>query len=246
MAIRKVRGIIVRRREATESSLILSVFSDKAGKLNLLAKGALRKKSPFKGRVELFSLCHLTHYENPRRGLNILSESDLIDPLVELRSSLPFFMTACYLVELVDMGTGLEQESPGLFNLLKEALSRISSFPDPRALKRKFELSFIELLGYHLHLGSCASCRTGGRAFRRFSARAGGVICDRCAGESGGVIKVSCSALAAIRYLQNGSLNSAARLRLSPGQSKEVEAILRSMILFYLDRRPKSLLVGVE
>jgi DNA repair protein RecO (recombination protein O) len=245
MAIRKVRGIILHRREITESSLILSVFSDRAGKLNLLARGALRRKSAFKGRVELFSLCHLTYYESLRRGLNILSESDVIQALAGLRENLTFFSTACYLIELVDMGTGLEERSEEIFYLLSDTLGRVASFPDIRVLKRYFELHLLGYLGYRLQIESCAMCRARRESLRRFSASAGGMICEKCSGRLRDALAVSPSTRAALRYLLDNSPPSAASLRFNERQAKEMEAILRSAILYYLERWPRSALVGI-
>jgi DNA repair protein RecO (recombination protein O) len=237
--IRTLQGFVIRRREITESSLVIAAFTDRAGKLALLAKGALRPKSPFLGRIELFTRAHLTYYENPRRGLNVLSECDVIDPHAGLRSSVPDFLLACSLAELVDMGTGIASRARGVFELLAETLAAIPTFPDRELLKRRFELRLLSLLGYSLQLSSCVSCRRGGQALRLFSAEAGGMVCDTCGPRNRGVVAVSAGTSALLKFLGNNPLRSAIGVTPDSVQAAEAREILRRAVLFYLERQPK-------
>lgn len=239
--IRTVQGIILHRREVTESSLILTVFSDGAGKLDLLAKGARRSTSRFLGHLELFSRCHLTYYENPRRGTNILSECEVIDPLLHLRSNFSSFVTACYFAELVEMGTGLASSARAVFDLLRGALSHLASLPAPALLERYFELHLLSLLGYALQMSVCVCCRKKERRPRFFSARAGGMVCDACRGRHSGALPISPGTLSTMRYLKATPIQSLARIALTAHQSSEMEGILRRAIIFYLECEPHSL-----
>ncbi|MCX6338677.1 MAG: DNA repair protein RecO [Candidatus Aureabacteria bacterium] len=239
--IRTVQGIILHRREVTESSLILTVFSDVAGKLDLLAKGARRSTSRFLGHLELFSLCSLTYYENLRRGINILSECDVIDPLLHLRADFSAFMAACYFAELVGMGTGLASSARTVFDLLKGAFSHLASLPDPSLLERYFELHLLSLLGYSLQVSVCVCCRKKERRPRFFSARAGGMVCDDCRGRHPGAMPISQGTLSTMRYLKARPIRSLPRVALTAQQSSELEEILRRAIVFYLEREPRSL-----
>ncbi len=239
--IRTVQGIILRRREATESSLILTVFSDRAGKLDLLAKGARRSKSHFLGRLELFSLCHLTYYDNPRRGLNILSECELIDPFLHLRSDYSSFVTACYFAALVETGTGLASKARAVFDLLKGAFRHLASLPQPAAAERYFELHLLSLLGYDLQMHVCVCCRKKDLRLRFFSARAGGMVCDGCRGAHPGALPVSPGTLSTLRYLKAAPIRSLTRIALTAQQLSEMEKLLRRAIVFHLECEPHSL-----
>lgn len=244
--IRSAHAIILRRREATESSLILTVFSDRAGKLDLLAKGARRKKSPLLGHLELFSLCHLTYYDNPRRGFNILSDCEVIDPLLHLRSAYAPFVTACHFAELVEAGTGLASHSRPVFDLLKEALRRLADPPAARLLERYFEIQLLSLLGYSLQMGACVCCRRQERRPNRFSARAGGSVCDACRGKYPDAIPVSQGTLSTMRYIKTTPIRSLARVALTARQSSEMEKVLRRAIAFYLECEPRALRANVK
>lgn len=244
--IRTVRAFILHRREVTESSLILTVFSDRSGKLALIAKGALREKSPFRGRLELFSLASITYYENRRRGLNILSDCAVIDPHAALRSSFHSFMAACFLAELVDMGTGIGAPSEGVYELLAESFSALPSFPDTEILKRRFELRLLSLLGYGLRLDSCLGCRRTDRPLHYFSDAAGGMLCNACSGRYRSVIGISAGTLAAFRYLAGNPIRATLRVKLDQTQASEAKEMLRRAILFYLERQPRTPFVAAQ
>jgi len=243
--IRTVHAIILRRREATESSLILTVFSDSAGKLDLLAKGARRKKSPFLGHLELFSLCHVTYYDNPRRGINILSDCEVIDPLLHLRSDYSAFVTACHFAELVAAGTGLASHARPVFNLLKETLRLLADPSSPLPLERYFEIHLLSLLGYALQMDGCVCCRKEEKRSSCFSARAGGTVCHVCREKHPDAMLVSQGTLSTMRYLKATSVRSLARIALTAQQSAEMERILRRAIAFYLECEPRSLRANV-
>ncbi|MEJ2745095.1 MAG: DNA repair protein RecO [bacterium] len=239
--IRTAHAIILRRREATETSLILTVFSDRAGKLDLLAKGARRKKSPFLGHLELFSLCHITYYDNPRRGINILSECEVIDPLLHLRNDYPAFVTACHFAELVEAGTGLASHARPVFDLLKETLRRLADPPSPLPLERYFEIHLLSLLGYALQMSGCVCCRKEEKRSNRFSARAGGTVCDACRRKYSDAMLVSQGTLSTMRYLKAAPIRSLARVALTAQQSAEMGMMLRRAIAFYLECEPRAL-----
>ncbi|MDD5556903.1 MAG: DNA repair protein RecO [bacterium] len=238
--IRTVRGVVIRRREVTESSLILTAFTDRAGRLTLLAKGARRAKSPFRGRLELFSLCDLTYYEHTRRGLNILRECAVVDPHAEFRTDVGLFITAASFAELVDMGTWPSPRGRGIFMLLTESLDAAAACPAAELLRRRFEIRFLSLLGYSLRLDACAACGSGSAPLERFSAAAGGMVCAACEPKDGGAITVSQGTRAALRYLRAGPPESAGRIALNAAQAAEAREVLRRAISFYLERSPRT------
>lgn len=208
------------------------------GKLNLLAKGARRKKSPFLGRVELFTRCALTYYENSRRGLNILSECDLVSPFAGLRTSVERFTSACYFARLVDSATRSGQAVRGIFELLDGAFGALDSSPDASLLARYFELRLLSLLGYSLRLDACARCARNTLPLHFFSAGGGGMICRTCGAMVGGAVAVSPGTLALTRSLAAAPLELVARIAMGRAQSRELKEILHRALRYHLEFEP--------
>ncbi len=238
--IHSVRGIILHRREATESSLILTAFSDRAGRISLLAKGARRRKSPFLGRVELFTRCALTYYESPRRGLNVLSECEVLDAFAPLRGDFSRFSIACRMAELVEIGTGRAARSAAIYGLLGDALGAACGDADPALLLACFEARLLTLLGYALRLDACATCHGTTGARRVFSAAAGGMVCWRCAPRHADGFAVTPGAAAFLRRLRSTPPAGGFRVKPNPQQAAEASEMLRRAIVFYLESRPRA------
>jgi len=54
MSIERSRGVVLRIRPLTETSLIVHWLTADCGRLATVAKGARRAKSPFRGKLDLF------------------------------------------------------------------------------------------------------------------------------------------------------------------------------------------------
>ncbi|MCX6892658.1 MAG: recombination protein O N-terminal domain-containing protein, partial [Verrucomicrobia bacterium] len=52
--IETATGVVLRTRRLTETSLIIHWLTPGLGRLATVAKGALRPKSPFRGKLDLF------------------------------------------------------------------------------------------------------------------------------------------------------------------------------------------------
>ena len=67
-------AILLRRIKLTESSLIVTWFTEAQGKLKTVAKGARRPRSPFAGRLDLFYLAEITYSRSRQSELHGLRE----------------------------------------------------------------------------------------------------------------------------------------------------------------------------
>ena len=54
-----LNGILLRRIRYSDTSLILTWFTDLHGKVKSMAKGALKQNSAFAGKIDLFFHCDL-------------------------------------------------------------------------------------------------------------------------------------------------------------------------------------------
>ena len=67
-------AILLRRIKLTESSLIVTWFTEAHGKLKTVAKGARRPRSPFAGRRDLLYLAERTYSRSRQSELHGLRE----------------------------------------------------------------------------------------------------------------------------------------------------------------------------
>ena len=83
----KTEAILIDRMPYLETSLIVQWCAPGAGIFKTIAKGALRPKSPFSGRLDLFVSAEVRFVRGRTTDLHTLAEVQWIDPRLGLRQS---------------------------------------------------------------------------------------------------------------------------------------------------------------
>ena len=140
-------AILLRKTKLTETSLIVTWFTEAHGKLKTVAKGARRPKSPFAGRLDLFFAAEITFSRSRASELHHLREVAVRDSREGLRLDYVRTCMAAYFVELIEQTTEFEHPVPELYDLLRRALDHLDkNVPTRRALLH-FERQLSQLLG---------------------------------------------------------------------------------------------------
>lgn len=141
----KTEGIILKRRNFGEADRILTVFSEKRGKITVLAKGVRRITSRRAGNVELLN--RTVMYLHLGRGMPILTEAQSLDTYQKLKEDLLLSTYAYHVIELVDKMTAENQENMTLYEDLVRVLERLSRNPR-QIFIRAFEVKILSVLGF--------------------------------------------------------------------------------------------------
>jgi DNA repair protein RecO (recombination protein O) len=120
-------GIVLRTTDWSETSAIVTWFTQDFGKLRTVAKGVYRRKSPFAGKLDLFYLNDIVFIPSRHGELHTLSECYVENPFPHIRERLDAFTVAGYCCELVDLATEPEGPVPELFELLVQTLSTLNA-----------------------------------------------------------------------------------------------------------------------
>jgi DNA repair protein RecO (recombination protein O) len=145
--IETATGLVLRTRRLTETSLIIHWLTAKSGRLATVAKGALRPKSPFRGKLDLFYLADLSFSRSRRSDLHTLREVSLRETHPMLRRDLGCLRQASYGAALIEQVTETETPLAAVFDLMLELLWYLGVHgAQPRALFA-FELRLLSELG---------------------------------------------------------------------------------------------------
>ena len=131
-AIETSFGIVLRTRRLTETSLIVHWLSRDLGRLATVAKGALRPKSPYHGKLDLFYAADFSFSPSRRSELHALREVGLRETNSNLRRDMAQLQQACYCANLVEQATEMETPLPAIFELfsgLLDHLARTDTYP---------------------------------------------------------------------------------------------------------------------
>ena len=153
----KTEAIIIGRHTLTESSLIVHWCSAELGLFKTVAKGALRPKSAFAGRLDLFVSAELRFTRSKTSDLHTLAEIAWTDPRLHLRESYNRVLAATYLVRLVELVVERETPLPAVYDLLHKALDFLTTHEPSKALIERFEFRLAEDLGVAGQPGKAAA-----------------------------------------------------------------------------------------
>jgi len=145
--VEKTTGLILRKRRLTESSLIIHWLTPDLGRLATVAKGALRPKSTFRGRLDLFYEADFSFNRSHRSDLHTLTEVKTREIHSSLRVDLGYLQQACYCAELVEQTTETDTPLPEIFELTRSLLEHLPrQGPTPQTVFA-FEMKLLSSLG---------------------------------------------------------------------------------------------------
>lgn len=142
-------AIVLRKRKFSDTSLVISWCTESLGCIQTVARGALRPRSPFGGKLDLFFEAEIQIARSRRSNLHTLTEVALRNPFAGIRQSYRRTQAAAYFCELIERCTERDHCEPELFALLRRALAFLDSKePTPRAISH-FETELARITGVH-------------------------------------------------------------------------------------------------
>jgi DNA repair protein RecO (recombination protein O) len=153
------QGVVMRRSRFSDTSLITHWLTDQNGKVRTIAKGALRPKSAFLGKLDLFFHCELLWAHSRKTDLHVLKEVSVLEPFARIRQTYVQLLAASYFAELVDEATEPEHPVMDLYELLLRAYRYLDlRKPEQRAILF-FERELCRCLGVEAGQDELASQR---------------------------------------------------------------------------------------
>jgi DNA repair protein RecO (recombination protein O) len=237
MNILKTKGIVLKGQNFRDSSLILTLFTQKFGKLKLLAKGIKSPKSRMGGNLQQFSVVEIVFYRKENSELHLLSQVELLDPQEEIYNNLTKLSYASAVLELVDRLTVEEESHPGLFSLVAETLHRFKEISEEKLpiLTWSFTLRLAANLGYCPNLSGCTICnrKEFSGPFILFSVEQGGLVCKNCSEPGSYYLKLSKESWQVMKQMLASTGAEVGRLEVNSKQLQEISEIIMSVLEYH-------------
>jgi len=147
VTIETSRGLVLRTRPLTETSLIVHWLTPDLGRLATVAKGARRPKSPFQGKLDLFYVADFSFARSRASELHNLREVNLIEAHGFLRRDLAGLQHASYAAALLEQTTETETPLAGFYELMIGLLGFLARKPQASQAIPAFELKLLDQLG---------------------------------------------------------------------------------------------------
>lgn len=189
MSTYKTEGIIIKRANFLESSLILDIYTKDFGKIEAVARSARKAKGKLKGHLELFLDTDLILACG--KNIDIITNSFTNINCLDLRNNLEFSFGAYYISELVDKMTIAGHRDEQVFYLLKKTLLFFNELASSELKENVrleyclailfFQISILNINGFSPELNKCVFCskliKSSGNYFSFFM---GGIVGNEC------------------------------------------------------------------
>jgi len=240
MAIHTTEGIILRKHNLRETSVLLSLFTQDFGKISGVMKGARGPKAAMGNNPQLFSLNNIVFYDKKRGNLNSISQCDLKNYFEPIRNDLERTVYADYFLELVDSVTIEGDANSQIYELLLNSLRLLSKPVSAKRVARIFEIKIMDSSGFMPELDKCIVCAESIENDARFSFRLGGPLCAKCRIKDKGAINLSKGTLNFIERVRRSPFEIVSRIKVSQDVGKELENFLRRFVDYHIQRSLKT------
>jgi hypothetical protein len=140
-------GLILKRKDFGEADRVLTVLTNRYGKISVIAKGVRKITSRRAGNIEVLNLVKLHLF---KAKSYTLSEAESIATFQKLKDNLTLSTTAFHIIELIDRLVPEEQKNERLFDLTIAVLKILEQNPR-QIFVRSFEVKLLGLLGFWGH-----------------------------------------------------------------------------------------------
>jgi len=147
MSTERARGIVLRTRPLTDTSLIVNWLTPDLGRVSTVAKGARGPKSTFRGQLDLFFLCDFSFVRSKRSDLHTLREAKAVETHATLRRDLAYVQQASYCATLVEQATETETPLQKVYEDFRDLLTLLVKYPPQALTVFAFEIKLLTELG---------------------------------------------------------------------------------------------------
>ena len=213
----KVNGLVIREVDHGENDKLLTILTEKYGKLFVIGKGVKSVRSRHMASCQLFSYASFNFRK--KGNMYYITDSDLIENYYDIRDDILKLSLAAYICDVVCEVTKEGVEEADMLKLSLNTLYAIAKNIRPlEIIRAAFQLRTAVECGFMPDLSFCESCGDVNPPFSCLDIMNGHFICDKCRSEANftfvkdsfyemGVPRpvaiISDSVLCAMRYICN-------------------------------------------
>lgn len=179
MASLNTAALVVRRSDYSDYDRMVTLFSPQHGRIDAIARGCRKPKSPLLNASEPFASGEFALYQRGERFS--IEQCQIQESFYELRNDYDRLCHGIYWLKLLDSVLMPDVPMPDLFLITLRALAHLNYSDLPaELLTMAFEMHLMAQLGYAPRMDACAKCGAPIDSNARFDYRHGGCVCLRC------------------------------------------------------------------
>jgi len=140
----KTEAIILKSADSNEVDKLLTIYSEKLGKINISAKGVKKVESKLRYSIEAISYVQMILVEG--KNFLILKDAIIIDQFLNIKKDLEKIKIARELADLIDEAIVGEEKDEDIWKFLLKSFKDLDSSKEFNI--KSFQKNLIKLLGY--------------------------------------------------------------------------------------------------
>lgn len=214
--ILKTDALVVHGSRWSDTSKIVHLFTAEKGYVKVIAKGALRPKSQFRGVLENLNAVEVVISLRESRGLQVITQASLQNAFNNIRDDLNSSAVAFSVLELIREFIHYNENVTDLFSFtisLLDSLNQSTRENVPMAFLLQFMLYLSSYLGFGWDFETCISCKKEPAAFPlSIDVANGAIVCADCRSRVASGFKLSTPQWQFLKSLQNSESSTIPQL----------------------------------
>ena len=179
MAALSTPALVLRRADYSDYDRMVTLFSPRLGRIDAIARGCRRPKSPLLNACEPFTSGEFQLYQRGERFT--LEQCQISESFFELRMDYDRLTHGVYWLKLLEAAVMPDVPMEDLFLITLRALAHLNYSQLPaELLTMAFEMHLMAQLGYAPRVDACMRCGRAIDGDARFDADRGGCVCLNC------------------------------------------------------------------
>ena len=227
----RYNAIVLRKKEVGETDRLYTLYTESAGKLQLVAKGVRKPEAKLAGQLETLMQGLVIVVKG--RGAGKIAGAVADQSYIHLRNDLAILRRTMEAISLFERLVGWEEADRTLFLLLSEYLDIVNTLAKEGRTDKVllvtegFLFQLYAHLGYEIETGICVvsgeKLTAGERHF--FSPSAGGILRGAHAHATHGALPVSESVIKLIRLFLRNKLATLPKVTVSEADVREARQV---------------------
>lgn len=235
----KTKGIVLKTMNLGEADKIITIYTEKEGKVAAVAKGIRRPKSRFGARLEVFTNLNLIIHRG--KSLDIITNANTIDPHLGVISDLNKINYGYAMLELIVKIAPEGQADVKIYRLLAAALDYLSKTDiDSKVVLVTFNLKLLAITGFLPDLSVCVVCGDKDKQTVKYSPDDGGMLCGGCRSSGGEIFAVKQRVILLARRLLYTPFVELGKVPMEKKSLTKLAYLLRVQLSYHLNIKLKS------
>lgn len=172
-------ALVLRHADYGDYDRMVTLLTPEYGRMDAVARGCRRAKSPLVNAVEPFTSGVYQLYA--RRGRMSIDQCEIKESFYPLRADYDRLVHGAYWLRLLETTAVPDVPAGELFLIALKALAHLSySDLPPALLTMAFEMHLMAQLGFAPRMDACVCCGRPVAGDARFDAALGGAVCLAC------------------------------------------------------------------